>query len=156
MLTQARNTTPSAYEEVKLLQTLKITNTQEGLALALKAVCEFAGWHYGEAWIPSSEGRVVELSPHWYIRNCVDSKTATSLEMFRLCSEGFVMAPNVGLPGRVWLSQQAEWIPNISAQSEAYFLRNKIARACGVKTALGIPMTAKAQVWAVLAFFKTI
>lgn len=156
MLIQARTKPQSAYEEVKLLQTLNIVNTPEGLAFSLKAVCEFAGWHYGETWIPSVEGRVVELSPHWYIRNSVDSKTATNLEMFRLCSEGFVMAPNVGLPGRVWLSQQAEWIPNISAQSEAYFLRNKIARACGVKTALGIPMMDRGEVWAVLAFFKTV
>ncbi|MBD2775227.1 GAF domain-containing protein [Iningainema tapete] len=31
-----------------------------------------------------------------------------------------------------------------------------MARACGVKNALGIPMMDRGEVWAVLTFFKTV
>lgn len=147
---------PTVYEEVRLLQTLDVPRTPEGLKFALKAVCEFTRWDYGEAWIPSSDGKVLKLAPDWYISNVCNSTSVTALEMFQLLSEGMTMPPNTGLPGRVWLSQQAEWIPNVSTQSEALFLRNKIAKACNVKTALGIPLFAGDQVWAVLTFFKTI
>ena len=157
MLTKAGTKLQSAYEEVRLLQTQDLPNTPNPLSFALKAVCEFGGWDYGEAWIPSLDGSVLELSPDsWYIPTYVDSATVTDLEMFRLCSEGFVMPPNIGLPGRVWLSGTPELVPNVSAQSEDYFLRNKIALAYGVKTGFGIPIRIDCKVQAVLVFFRTI
>ncbi len=156
MLIQEKTKLESVHEEVKFLHTLKVENTQDGLAYALKAICEFARWDYGEAWVPSEEGTVLEISPVWYVNTSIDSATANTLELFRFCSEGFVMPPNVGLPGRVWLSQQAEWIPNLSTQSEGYFLRNKIAKACGVKTGLGIPLFINNEFKAVITFFKTL
>lgn len=156
MLLEARTKQQSAHDEVKLLQTLNVSQTPEGLSFALKVVCEFGGWDYGEAWIPCLEETVLELTSEWYISTSVDSSTVTALEMFRLVSDGFVMPPNVGLPGRVWATKTPEWIPNVSAESEAYFLRNKIARACGVTTGFGIPLISDRQVWAVLAFFRTV
>ena len=155
MLIQEKTKLESVHEEVKFLQTLKVENTQKGLAYALKAICEFARWDYGEAWVPSEEGTILEISPVWYVNSSIDSVTVNSLEIFRFCSEGFVMPPKVGLPGRVWLSHQAEWISNLSTQSEGYFLRNKIAKACGIKTGLAIPLFINHEVGAVLTFFKT-
>lgn len=155
MLIQTLTKPVSMYEEVKLLQTFNVATTENALSFALKAVCEFANWDYGEAWVPSKNGKVLELSPDWYIRSGKNPATVTFLEMFRACSEAFVMAPNVGLPGRVWLSQNPEWIPNVSTQPEGYFIRNKIAKACQIKTGLGIPFFVHPEVEAVLVFFKT-
>ena len=146
-------------EKTQLLQTLnqaisEAPDLHTALSLALSQVCEVAGCDYGEAWIPDKDDMVLELSPIWHINSHNDSAAVTPLELFRLCSESFILPPASGLPGRVWSSQQPEWIADVSAfQSETYFLRNQIAKACGVKAGFGVPILANHQVLAVLVFF---
>ncbi len=118
---------------------------QEQLYAALKTVCQTGGWDYGEAWVPSDD--ILELSPVWYSRPDTEA-----IEKFRLCSEAFIIPPNQGLPGRVWASGQPEWIVDVSAKSETYFLRNQIAKACSVKTGFGIQVKCD-RVLVVLVFF---
>ncbi|MBV9384834.1 MAG: GAF domain-containing protein [Chroococcidiopsidaceae cyanobacterium CP_BM_ER_R8_30] len=129
----------------------RATDFQNALAVALSRVCEISSWEYGEAWILSQKGTVLELSPAW-CKNCGDKVELLALEQFRLCSEGFIFPPSVGLPGRVWSSQQPEWISDASAQSENFFLRNQIAKAFGVKAGFGVPVIAELEVRAVLVF----
>ena len=119
---------------------------QSQLYEAIALVCKTGDWDYGEAWIPTDD--ILELSPVWYSR--LDSE---AIEKFRLCSEAFVIPPNQGLPGRVWAKGQPEWIVDVSARSETYFLRNQIAKACGVKAGFGIPIKRDRQVIVVLVFF---
>lgn len=149
-----------AEEESQLLQTLtqaisEASDFHTALLVALLQVCEVTGWDYGEAWIPCKDDTFLELSPAWYSSTRRGSASVLALEQFRICSESFILPPATGLPGRVWSSQQPEWIPDISAQSEAYFLRNKIAQACGVKAGFGVPILANHQVLAVLVFFMS-
>jgi hypothetical protein len=59
------------------------------------------------------------------------------------------------MPGRVWQSQQPEWLNDVSAQSETYFLRNQIAKALDVKACFGIPIIVNSQVLAVVVFFMS-
>jgi len=122
------------------------------LSIILLQLCEATGWNYGEAWIPAQNGKVVELSPAWHV-NTSSSSSLSTLEQFRHCSEAFVFPPDAGLPGRVWSSQQPEWLADAGAHSETYFLRNQIAKAFGVKAGFGVPMVANQQVLAVLVFF---
>jgi hypothetical protein len=117
-------------------------------------VCESTDWDYGEVWIPSNNSTILELSPVWHIASCKDTDDFMSLEQFRLCSEGFVLSPGEGLPGRVWLSEQYEWIADATAQSESYCLRNQIARAFDISAGFGVPIIANERVQAVLVFFK--
>ncbi len=119
----------------------------EQLYAAIKLICKTGGWDYGEAWIPSTD-RVLELSPVWYSRPDTEA-----IEKFRLCSEAFVIPPNQGLPGRVWAKEQPEWIVDVSAKTETYFLRNQIAAACSVKAGFGIPIKCDRQIIIVLVFF---
>ncbi len=126
---------------------MKSAYFHEQLYAAIALICKTGGWDYGEAWIPSSDG-VLELSPRWYSR--LDNE---AIEKFRLCSEDFIIPPNQGLPGRVWVKGQPEWIRDVSAKSEVYFLRNQIAAACGVKAGFGIPIKENNCVVAVLVFF---
>lgn len=122
------------------------TDFPTALQVVLKQVCEFTSWEYGEAWIPN--GKVLELSPVWYSIPNVEA-----LEKFRLCSESFTLSAHVGLPGRVWASKQPEWIVDVSTESETYFLRNLIAKACGVKAGFGIPVMKGDRAIVVLVFF---
>ena len=150
-------------EEDKLLQTLnqaisEAPDFHTALFVTLLQVCELTGWDYGEAWIPCKNSRVLELSPVWYTtpqKVLMDNGTALAIEQFRLCSEAFVLPPATGLPGRVWSSKQPEWIVDVSAYSETYFLRNQIAKACGIKAGFGVPVIVNHQVLAVLIFFMT-
>jgi hypothetical protein len=116
-------------------------------------VCEVADWDYGEMWIPSDHLSILELSPVWHIAS--NTTNATSLEQFRLCSEGFILSPGEGLPGRVWLSEQSEWIADATVESESYCLRNQIATAFDISAGFGVPIIANDQVQAVLVFFKS-
>jgi GAF domain-containing protein len=115
-------------------------------------ICETTSWDYGEIWVPSDDGTVLELSPVWHIAS--NASDVPSLEQFRLCSEGFVLSLGEGLPGRVWLSKQYERIADATAESESYSLRNQLAKAFDISAGLGVPIIANDQVRAVLAFFK--
>lgn len=123
------------------------------LSIALLQVCKATNWDYGEAWIPGKNGSFLELSPVWHSNTRLGRATMSALEQFRLCSEDFILTPATGLPGRVWSSQQPEWITDVSAHSETYFLRNQIAKACGIKAGFGVPILANHHVLAVLVFF---
>src|SRR5919199_3412004 len=116
------------------------------LGVALQKVCEATGWDFGEAWVPMADGSVLECSPAWF------SKTQ-SLDPFRCASEKLTFPPNIGLPGRVWVSQHPEWRRNVSAESHEVYLRARLARDVGLKSALGIPIIANEGVLAVLVFY---
>ncbi len=140
-----------AEEEILLLLSLiqaisesKDLNT--ALEIALKKVCEATDWDYGEAWIPSSDGTTLELSPVWY-------SSTKGLEKFRRLSEGFTFPPGTGLPGRVWASKQHEWIPDVTTSPETVFPRVRFAKEGGLKASLGIPIITRDRVQAVLLFF---
>jgi hypothetical protein len=128
---------------------------EAAIALIVTQFCEATDWDYGEIWILPDNSTVLELSSSWHIASSKkDSDDFTSLEQFRLCSEGFVLSPGEGLPGRVWLSEQYEWIADATAQSESYCLRNQIARAFDISAGFGVPIIANERVQAVLVFFK--
>jgi hypothetical protein len=128
------------------------TDIAAAISPILFHVCEATDWDYGEIWIPSANSKVLELSNVWQIGS--DTVDETSLEQFRLCSEGLVVSPGEGLPGRVWLSEQPEWIADATAKSESYCLRNQLARAFDIKAGFGIPIVENGRVWAAIVFFK--
>jgi len=110
------------------------------LTVALREICEGTDWDYGEAWIPYKDSKILELSPAWCLSTSKNSGSVLALKQFRYCSEAFILSPGVGLPGRVYSSQQSEWLSDASAQSETYFLRNQIAKAFGIKAGFGVPI----------------
>jgi len=138
-----------------LAQTVsKVDNFEDAIAVALRHICTLTAFEYAEAWIPSPNNAFLELNRAWYKSEYQDEKDLLSWEQFRLCSEGFIFPAGIGLPGRVYVMQQPEWIEDVSAESESSFLRNQIAKAFGVRTAFGIPVSIDQQIFSVLVFFK--
>ncbi|WP_052055578.1 PAS domain S-box protein [Myxosarcina sp. GI1] len=138
-------------EEIRLLQNITQSiagaeDFEEAITLTLRQVCETGGWHYAEAWIPSSNEKVLELSSAWY-------SSSVELLPFREGSIHFSFPPGVEVSGRVWANQKFEWIQNLPSQDEEYFPRVKLAEQVGFKTALGVPITADHKVIAVFVFF---
>ncbi|WP_052672422.1 PAS domain S-box protein [Aliterella atlantica] len=138
-------------EEVRFLQTMtqaitESANFHSALEVTLQQVCDFTGWKFGEAWIPNSDRTMLECSPAWY-------GASPNLEKFRQLSHSYTFAPGAGLPGRVWLSKNPEWIQDVSCEPETFFLRKGLAIDVGFKGGLGIPIIDGDRVLAVLVFF---
>ena len=144
--------------KIQNLQTLTQAISQApdfdtALAVTLSQVCEFTNWDYGEAWISDNDETILKLHSAWSIHTERDSDFIVALEQFRNCSQDFILHPGEGLPGRVWSSQQPEWMSDASAESETYFLRNQVAKAFGVKAGLALPILVNSQVRTVVVFF---
>jgi GAF domain-containing protein len=131
----------------------QLSRLEAAFAIALGQICEFTGWHYGEVWLPHSNGTILELSRASWIKSHLGSADELTVRQFQDCSKECILSPGEGLPGRVWLSQHPEWILDVSIESETYFLRNQIAKTFGVKTGLGVPIFVNNQVTAVFVFF---
>jgi len=121
-------------KELHLLQLLtqnisEAPDFYAALSVSLRLVCELTNWEYGEAWVPREQ--VLECSPAWY------GNTAT--EEFRRESEKLTFPPNIGLPGRVWTSQQPEWIEDISTQTGSFVVRTQAQKA-GIKAGFAVPI----------------
>ncbi|MGL5833043.1 MAG: GAF domain-containing protein [Waterburya sp.] len=132
------------------MQSLLENKSSDNLKLILNEICQLTNFSYGETWFVNDESNFLELSSNYYIVNNVHRY---DLELFHECSQGFIMSKGEGLPGRVFLSQKSEWMLDVSAESEDYFLRNKIAGVCGVKTAFAVPVKIEEEVLMIMAFF---
>jgi hypothetical protein len=124
------------------------------LTRILQQVCQTTEWEYGEAWLPKIDSPILELTSAWYVSAQLENDRQLAWKQFRYCSEKFILRIGEGLPGRVWASQTTEWIVDVSAQTESYFLRNQIAKAFGAKASFGLAINTK-DVQAVVAFFKS-
>ena len=120
------------------------------LTSILNEICQLTNFPYGEIWIPNENNNFLEISSNYHV---AAHNHQYDLQLFHHCSEDFIMSQGEGLPGRVWLNKKPEWILNVSAESEGYFLRNKIAGVCGVKTGFAIPIIVEEKVLMIMTFF---
>lgn len=123
----------------------KAANVDSALKVILSKICQTIGWDFGEAWLPDAHLKALVCSRGWYASDF-------GLLPFRQHSQGLTFPPNVGLPGRIWLSKKPAWIEDISQTNDRSFLRIKIAEAVGLKAALGVPIIFGDRVLAVLVF----
>jgi hypothetical protein len=119
---------------------------EEALEAVVRQVCETTGWNYGEAWLPLPDGSTLESTMAWHGDD-------PRLQKFRSASRALTFRRGVGLPGRVWESKHAVWIPDIHAGAKAIFGRVELATELGLVTAAGIPILSEGQVLAVLVFY---
>src|SRR5258706_9482764 len=117
------------------------------LQLCLDAVCELSGWPVGHAYVPSEDSSL-ELVPTaiWH----VDDEKYERLRQVTMNSR---FRNGVGLPGKIWQTQDVRWVDDIS-QPEANFPRFRELRDLGVRSAFGVPVKSGDKVIAVLEFFN--
>ncbi|MBD2204640.1 PAS domain S-box protein [Calothrix sp. FACHB-1219] len=123
-------------------------DVNSALSMVLRLICQNIDWDFGEAWIPSDDGAILEHSLGWY-------GDRNNLEEFCLESKSLKLALGEGLPGRVWQSKQPEWIEDISRVAQPIFLRSPQATNLGLKAVFGVPIIAANKVLALLVFFKS-
>ncbi len=137
-----------AEEEINLFHAITVAIAEAddfhtALNMVLHKVCESTGWIYGEAWIPSPDGRCLNFAQAWY-------NSDEDLEGFVKQSETFTFLPGVGMPGRVWASGKPEW--RHDATVDGNFPRAKICAEYDFKAAMSVPVIAGNNVIAVLIF----
>ncbi|MCU0524840.1 MAG: GAF domain-containing protein [Elainella sp. Prado103] len=149
---QANAQRQQAEEELQLL--LNITQAitaapdfDQALYAALQALCEVTGWTYGEVWLPSADGSVLECSPVWY-SNQAEPSVVQSIHNLRQSYANVTFHPNEGIAGRVWNQQQPEWSLNSESEVEPALefesgqsrYRFQLVNHYGIKARLGVPI----------------
>ncbi|MDJ1176986.1 diguanylate cyclase [Roseofilum capinflatum] len=127
-----------------LSDAVDIESALEGV---LAKICQTMDWDFGEAWIPTQGGTQLRLSRGGYSHS-------PQFEAFRHLSEAIAFTPHEGLPGRVWISKELEWIEDISEATRMISPRMQQAKEVGLKGALAVPICWQREVLAVLMFFS--
>lgn len=110
-----------AEEEVQLLLNLTqaiatAPDFHQALDIALQSLCEATGWSYGQVWVPSANGQMLECSPIWhYSGDGQDGEAIAAVEQFYRGWTGHTCHFGEGIAGRIWSQQAAQWVPDIQA-----------------------------------------
>ncbi|MGM3306620.1 diguanylate cyclase domain-containing protein [Anabaena sp. WFMT] len=135
-----------------LLTTINLVSQAPDLHHALedvlREVCRMIDWDYGEAWITNVDGTSLQLSQAHY--KCSDQ----ALRQFHQASLNYTFTYGVKLIGRVWATQQLEWIEDVLQVGEDVFLRLELVQDAGLKTAFAVPISIEGEVLVVMCFFK--
>jgi PAS domain S-box-containing protein len=118
---------------------------RDALVRALKAIAENLDWRIGAVWEPAPDRpEALRCTELWHAPD-VDAEEfeRTSTEMSLVLGEG--------LPGRVWQSGQAAWIPDVLADSN--FPRAEAARRAGLHAAFCFPIRSARGTLGVIEFF---
>src|SRR4051794_27576101 len=84
----------------------EFTATDDALHQVLRAICEHLEWDLGIIWTPDSNDENLRCAGMWHRPGLV-------LTNFETESSQRSFSPGIGLPGRVWASQQPHWLENV-------------------------------------------
>lgn len=118
---------------------------EDGYREVLAAVCETAGWTLGHALGRSDDGSL-ESTGIWHPAD------ATEYASFRAATARLRFGIDEGMPGRVLRERAPVWLSGTAMRSG--FARIAEAEACGLRSALAVPVVADGDVQAVLEFFS--
>lgn len=119
---------------------------EEAGAPILGAIGETLGWAAGLLWAVDSEADVLRCVDVWHAPAAPLAKLMTAVSRDR------TFPPGVGLPGRIWASGEATWIPDV--QADDTLPRAPDAARAGVRSAFGFPVRVGDEVLGVLELFS--
>ena len=117
----------------------------EAVPRILGAVGEALGWEYGALWDVDPRAGVLRCAATW-------SAAPAAFESFAATSRDRTFLPGEGLPGRVWASGTAAWIPDVLCDPN--FPRAPMAARDGLRSALGFPIVVGTTMRGVMEFFS--
>ncbi len=118
---------------------------KEAAPRILQAVCESLGWDMGAFWAVDRQANALRCQELWHT-------APVRAEEFTECCRQRTFGPGIGLPGRVWSSRRAAWIPDVA--KDANFPRAPIAVAEGLHGAFGAPVLSGSELLGVIEFFS--
>lgn len=117
---------------------------EEAAPRILRALGESLGWEFGALWTEDQLAGVLRCRLVWQAAEGrrPDFEELTRAMRFR---------PGIGLPGRVWESGRAHWIPDVAADDN--FPRARGAQREGLHGAFGFPIESHGRVVGIVEFF---
>ena len=111
----------------------------------VQAICESVGWDFGDMW---------RLNPETNLLHCVDIWHAPEFDAHELIesTQKTTFAAGVGLPGRVWSSRKAFWIPDVGLDTSSP--RGVLAASGGLHGAFAFPIMQGTDLIGVMEFFS--
>ena len=107
----------------------------------LESLAEGLGWDGGAVWAVE-HGMLVPLTV-W---------PAAAGSVARVMTEGATFKRGEGLPGRVAVTGGATWIETVS--TDAVFMRQELARQCGVRSCFAFPVVVTGEVLGVIEMYS--
>jgi PAS domain S-box-containing protein len=111
--------------------------------IALDQLCRATGWPFGEVWIPSLDGTVLERAHVWHD----DGPGLRELARF---SGTCRFRLQEGLPGRAWATRRPTWLRDFA--TDPTMARAPAASAAGLKAAVAVPVFSNDELVAVVDF----
>jgi signal transduction histidine kinase len=129
-----------------ITQTIAASSELDGAVLQLiQIISEGGDWDFGELWDIDPDTNVLVHRTSWHIH-------PAEFQRFAEITRKFTFPPGIGLPGRVWRSAQAAWIPDVVEDNN--FPRAPFAARDGLHSGFGLPICANGKVIGVMSFFS--
>jgi PAS domain S-box-containing protein len=110
----------------------------------LRAVCESLGWEVAGMWRADPRQNVLRCTDVWHAGG---SRAAEFAELSRTV----VIAPGVGLPGRVWSTGEPVWVRDVAREPSGP--RQAVALRDGLHVAFAFPVGVGGEPLGVIEFF---
>jgi GAF domain-containing protein len=102
-------------------------------------------WDVGGLWYVDADANVLRCADVWYA-------PGVNVYAFINATQRAAFAPGMGLPGRVWSSRKAFWIPDVVVDDN--FPRAAEAAEGGLHSAFAFPIILGGEVTGVMEFFS--
>lgn len=122
------------------------TSIEEGLQVAIDAVCEYMGWPVGHTYIFSEEKNALVSTNVWHI------KDFEIYQPFKIISEQSTIEPWKGFIGEVYGDATPMWILDVTHSS--IYSRREAAAMVGIKSAFAFPIFVGRKAVAVMEFYS--
>lgn len=140
--TQAKRRLLAEHEVARILaESSAFTNAA---AKILQSISQGLGWDAGALWTVDRKAEVLRCIEVWHA-------PMVDVPMFEQASRQRSFSPGIGLPGRVWASDGAVWISDVT--QDASFSRASVAAREGLHAAVGFPIR-NAEFLGVMEFFS--
>jgi len=115
------------------------------LARCLSIICRLTGWEVGHVYLPDRNDSQLIPSNIWHFAD-------ERYKELAITTADFVFSKGQGLPGRIWESDEPEWISILA--TDPNFPRGQLFAALGLNSGFGFPV-GRERLHAILEFFST-
>jgi PAS domain S-box-containing protein len=119
------------------------SNTNDSITKVLGMMCKSLNWDFGAFWLLDEGRKNLKCAALW-------RKEDWSASEFEVLTRSEVLPIGYGLPGRIFASQQTEWVKDINELS----FRVNAANKEKINTGLGIPVSFANKRLGIIEFFS--
>ena len=135
----------AAASEYALVRALaEAGSAEEAVQRLLEVIGTRFDWAAGELWLAADDDGVLRFGDDW-------SADDPALLAFRVLGRRLSFAPGIGLPGRVWATREAVWVPDIT--TDPNFPRVEAAARAGLHAGVGVPVPGPSGLLGAMGFF---